>query len=126
MNSKIKLLISNIEYQFKLIYKRDLNEFTQITVNYENVSFTVVNLDDFTSDEIEFLLEKTLLGIKYYLENFIPQDKEKYGFPLIVFKSIINVIENKENKILIYTKRFPSFNKDLEYFLNKKNIELIK
>jgi hypothetical protein len=58
MNSKIKLLISNIEYQFKLIYKRDLNEFTQITVNYEDVSFTVVNLDDFTSDEIEFLLEK--------------------------------------------------------------------
>ena len=126
MNSKIKLLISNIEYQFKLIYKRDLNEFTQITINYEDVSFTVVNLDDFTSDEIEFLLEKTLLGIKYYLENFIPQDKKKYGFPLGQYKSIINVIENKETKLLIYTKKFPDFNKDLESFLNRKKIELKK
>ena len=44
MNSKIKLLISNIEYQFKLIYKRDLNEFTQITINYKDVNFAINNI----------------------------------------------------------------------------------
>lgn len=121
MNNNIKSLIINIEKQFKIIYGRDLNEFKQVDTNDKDINHTLVSINNWTSDEIEFIIERALMGINYYAINFIPIDKTKNGFPIASYNSILNVLENNGKEILLYTKKIPELNRTMESFLKVKS-----
>jgi hypothetical protein len=119
MNYRINQLIGEISTNFKSVYGKDINDFRG--GNYQNLSsLKIINIEDWGKNETEFALENILVGIKYYLNNFVKNNKTKFDFPIASYNSILDVIENKQMKLVVYINSFPSFNKELKSFLMEK------
>ena len=122
MNIRIERLLKEISSTFKSIYNRDISE---ISVNYNLQHITnlsVVNINEWTKEEVELALEGTLKGIDYYIKEYVKSDSNKYAFPFQSFNSVFEIIHNNKLELIIYTKRIPSFNEEFKALLVKKGL----
>ena len=120
MNNRIESLITTIEEQFKSLYGIEISEFKHAITNLNDVNHTKGYVNNWTLDEIDFIVERALMGINYYILNFCSIDKSKYAFPVASFNSILKVLENNEEVLVIYIKKIPVWNISMEIFLKEK------
>lgn len=122
MNNRIKSLINTISQNFKSIYGVEISTLEKEFDTEKLIGYTIVNLKDWRNSEIELIIESTLNGINYYILNSILIDKQKNGFPFASFISIINVLENNQTEIFVYTKKIPVWNQALKDVLDNNGI----
>ena len=120
MNSNILNYINSIKIQFKSIYNAEFDELAVGTHKFELNDFVVIDISDWSIDEINFVIEGALKGIEYYTLNFVQFDSKRNGFPFVSFLSIINIIEHNSKELVLYIKKIPSFNYDIKTFLEDK------
>ena len=120
MNSKIKSLTSEIAIKFKSIYGKDISEFRNIKDTGNSDSLTTIDISSWNNEEVESAIISILEGMKHYLENFVAYDKNKNGFPIRSYNSVLNFIEKDEKVLVAYIKKIPQFNYKLEELLKEK------
>ncbi len=120
MNAQVEILINSIENNFKTIFKEDIIQLRKIEITKDIKDCTLIDLQKFSKDEIEYIIEYALLGMDYYIKNFVKVDSIKYGFPIASYNSILAYMENKSNSILLYTKNIPRFNESFKTILINK------